>query len=85
MRHAIIVKSSLLLHRRFSADALKQIVFTHKKYFTLKVEVSTKRQNDRVYSNGKESDILPQRLYHSRPRLSIKTGGKHRSFLEWKN
>ena len=36
------------------------------------LKVHTNRQNDRVYTEGKKSDICPNRLYHHRNRFSKK-------------
>ena len=58
-----------LLLNRFTAEKVKNIIFTDKKDFTL--EVVRNRQNDRVYGKGKR-DIAPNRLYHETSRFTKK-------------
>ena len=58
-----------LLLNRFTAEKLKNIIFTDEKDFTL--EVARNRQNDRVYGKRKR-DIAPNRLYHETSRFTKK-------------
>ena len=53
----------------FTAEKVKNIIFTDEKDFTL--EVSRNRQNDRVYGKRKR-DIAPNRLYHETSRFTKK-------------
>ena len=54
---------------RFTAEKVKNIIFTDEKDFTL--EVARNRQNDRVYGKRKR-DIAPNRLYHETNRFTKK-------------
>ena len=56
-----------LLLNRFTAEKVKNIIFTDEKDFTL--EVARNRQNDRVYGKRKR-DIAPNRLYHETSRFT---------------
>ena len=58
-----------LLLNRFTAEKVKNIIFTDEKDFTL--EVARNRQNDRVYGKRKR-DIAPNRLYHKTSRFTKK-------------
>ena len=58
-----------LLLNRFTAEKVKNIIFTDEKDFTL--EVARNRQNDRVYGKQKR-DIAPSRLYHETSRFTKK-------------
>ena len=58
-----------LLLNRFTAEKVKNIIFTDEKDFTL--EVARNRQNDRVYGKRKR-DIAPNRLYHETSRFTKK-------------
>ena len=58
-----------LLLNRFTAEKVKNIIFTDEKDFTL--EVARKRQSDRVYGKRKR-DIAPNRLYHETSRFTKK-------------
>ena len=55
-----------LLLNRFTAEKVKNIIFTDEKDFTL--EVARNRQNDQVYGKRKR-DIAPNRLYHETSNL----------------
>ena len=56
-----------LLLNRFTAEKVKNIIFSDEKDFTL--EVARNRQNDRVYGKRKR-DIAPNRLYHETSRFT---------------
>ena len=56
-----------LLLNRFTAEKVKNIIFTDENDFTL--EVARNRQNYRVYSKRKR-DIAPNRLYHETSRFT---------------
>ena len=56
-----------LLLNRFTAEKVKNIIFTDENDFTL--EVARNRQNDRVYGKRKR-DIAPNRLYHETSRFT---------------
>ena len=58
-----------LLLNRFTAEKVKNIIFSDEKDFTL--EVARNRQNDRVYGKRKR-DIAPNRLYHETSRFTKK-------------
>ena len=58
-----------LLLKRFTAEKVKNIIFTDEKDFTL--EVARNRQNDRIYGKRKR-DIAPNRLYHETSRFTKK-------------
>ena len=58
-----------LLLNRFTAEKVKNIIFTDEKDFTL--EVSRNQQNARVYGKQKR-DIAPNRLYHEMSRFTTK-------------
>ena len=58
-----------LLLNSFTAEKVKNIIFTAEKDFTL--EVAWNRQNDRVYGKRK-IDIAPNRLYHETSRFTKK-------------
>ena len=58
-----------LLLNRFTAEKVKNIIFTDEKDFTL--EVARNRQNYRVYGKRKR-DIAPNRLYHEMSRFTKK-------------
>ena len=58
-----------LLLNRFTAEKVKNIIFTDEKDFTL--EVARNRQNYRVYGKRK-TDIAPNRLYHETSRFTKK-------------
>ena len=58
-----------LLLNRFTAEKVKNIIFTDEKDFTL--EVARNRQNYRVYGKRKR-DIAPNRLYHETSRFTKK-------------
>ena len=49
------------LLQRFSIHSLLRLVFQDEKDFSL--QVSTNRQNNRVYFNGHKKDVQPERLY----------------------
>ena len=58
-----------MLLNRFTAENVKNIIFTDEKDFTL--EVARNWQNDRVYGKRKR-DIAPNRLYHETSRFTKK-------------
>ena len=58
-----------LLLNRFTAEKVKNIIFTDEKDFTL--EEVRNRQNDRVYGKRKR-DIAPNRLYREKSRFTKK-------------
>ena len=58
-----------LLLNRFTAEKVKNIIFTDEKDFML--EVARNRQNDRVHGKRKR-DIAPNRLYHETSRFTKK-------------
>ena len=58
-----------MLLNRFTAEKVKNIIFTDEKDFTL--EVARNRQNYRVYGKPK-NDIAPNRLYHETSRFTKK-------------
>ena len=49
------------LVKRFSIHFLPRLVFQDEKDFSL--QVPTNRQNNRVYFNGPNKDVQPERLY----------------------
>ena len=71
-----------LLLNRFTAEKVKNIIFTDEKDFTL--EVALNRQNYRVYGKRKR-DIAPNRLYHETSRFIKKGYGICWNLLERKN
>lgn len=58
------------LYKNYSSNDVKYMCYQDEKDFTL--EVPTNRQNDRVNSATRKSNILPERLYHQMSRFSKK-------------
>ena len=69
VRERRLERSKKLL-TRFPMRKVKLMTFQDEKDFTL--EVPTNRQNNRVYSRGKKSDINEERLYHEGNKQSKK-------------
>ena len=58
------------LLRRFSIHSLPRLVFQNEKDFFL--QVSTNRQNNRVYFSGPKKDVQSERLYSEGNKFSKK-------------
>ena len=64
------VNRSRDLLRRFPFWRVRKMTFQDEKYFT--IEVPSNHQNNRIYIEGRKSDVDPARLYHGSNKQSLK-------------
>ena len=64
------LERSRQLLKRFPFWKVKKLVFSDEKDFTL--QVPNNRQNNRLFTKGKKSDVSSNRLYHPKNRQSLK-------------
>ena len=64
------LERSRQLLTRFPFWKVKKIIFTDEKDFTL--QVPSNRQNNRLFTKGKKSEVAANRLYHPQNKQSVK-------------